>query len=161
MAIVGALTLAVTLWAGLCTCLPSSMLVVRRRYITKDGSPTRCPALLWSFRSTPRPRGPPAGSKGRFCPVSSGCPCRVSARAGEAIIRGSQVSHIFFWGSPGRCRCARRATRLRNTFAHGDWTTLNEQLKSVSLRACFEAVARIFQCIEEFPWQSAWGNLSS
>ncbi|KUY70929.1 hypothetical protein WS46_32685 [Burkholderia sp. RF4-BP95] len=51
--------------------------------------------------------------------------------------------------------------RIRNTFAHGDWTTLNEQLKSVSLRACFEAVARIFQCIEESAWQSPWGNLSS
>jgi len=50
---------------------------------------------------------------------------------------------------------------IRNAFAHGDWETLNEQLNSVSLRACFEAVARIFQCIEESAWQSPWAKLSS
>ncbi|VVE42561.1 hypothetical protein PIN31009_04196 [Pandoraea iniqua] len=50
---------------------------------------------------------------------------------------------------------------IRNSFAHGDWATLAEQLDAVSLRTCFEAVARIFQCIEESAWQSPWGELSS
>lgn len=50
---------------------------------------------------------------------------------------------------------------IRNAFAHGDWATLNEQLDSVSLRTCLEAVARIFQHIEESAWQSPWGRPSS
>jgi hypothetical protein len=34
--------------------VPSSTLAVRRLYVTKDGSPTRRPALQWSFHATPR-----------------------------------------------------------------------------------------------------------
>ncbi|EOI1388603.1 hypothetical protein ACMGOE_006172, partial [Pseudomonas aeruginosa] len=37
--------------------VPSSTLAVRRLYVTKDGSPTRRPALQWSFHATPHAKG--------------------------------------------------------------------------------------------------------
>ena len=49
---------------------------------------------------------------------------------------------------------------IRNAFAHGDWTELNEQLDAVSLRVCFESVSEIFQRIEEAAWRSPWGVIS-
>ncbi|VFR32069.1 hypothetical protein AMP9_2603 [plant metagenome] len=36
----------------MCQSVPSSTLTVRRLYVTKDGSPIRRPALLWSFHAT-------------------------------------------------------------------------------------------------------------
>lgn len=45
---------------------------------------------------------------------------------------------------------------IRNAFAHGDWEALNAQLQSVSLRACFTAVARLFHCLEASAWQGPW-----
>ena len=50
---------------------------------------------------------------------------------------------------------------VRNAFAHGQWTALNERLDGISLRVCFESVARIFQSIEEAAWQSPWGEIPS
>lgn len=39
----------------LCQSVPSPTLAVRRLVVTKDGSPTHRPALLWSFHAAPHP----------------------------------------------------------------------------------------------------------
>ncbi|EPJ2922875.1 hypothetical protein [Pseudomonas aeruginosa] len=48
---------------------------------------------------------------------------------------------------------------IRNAFAHGQWAALSERLGEISLRVCFETIARIFQSIEEAAWQSPWGEI--
>ncbi|EMJ8464779.1 hypothetical protein [Citrobacter portucalensis] len=66
-----------TPWLAATGCMesvPSSTLAVRRLYVTKDGSPTRRPALQWSFHATPQARGHLL-RQGRFHLVAGRCPC--------------------------------------------------------------------------------------
>lgn len=69
------------LWAYAPACcrrlhesVPSSTLAVRRLYVTKDGSPTRHPALQSSFHATSQARGHLL-RQGRFHLVVGRCPC--------------------------------------------------------------------------------------
>ena len=60
----------------LCESISSSTLTVRRLYVTKDGSPTRHPALLWSFLDTPQARGRLSRQDRARCrPCRCGLPC--------------------------------------------------------------------------------------
>lgn len=88
------------LWSYASTCcgrlrgsISSSMLAVRRLYITKDGSPIHRPTLYGA--STPPPTQEAAYYiEGTCAPVSGVVPARVGAQTDEAITRGCRVGHV-------------------------------------------------------------------
>lgn len=47
---------------------------------------------------------------------------------------------------------------VRNSFAHGHWARVREQLDAVSLRDCVQAVSLMFEHIEHAARRSPWGR---
>ena len=66
--------------------VPSSARVVRRLYVTKDGSPTRRPAFPMELHAAPQPSRRKLRQEA-FSPVVGVLACRVRAQAGEAVAR--------------------------------------------------------------------------
>ena len=78
--------------------VPSSTLAVRRLYVTKDGSPTRRPALQWSFHATPPRKGPQA-AVGTLSPCRWALSLPVSGRRPVKPSRGDAESAMPPFGS--------------------------------------------------------------
>ena len=78
----------------LCKSVPSSTLAVRCPHVTKDGSPTRRPALPMELPHHASRTLPQAAAGGVLaCRWDVGL-ARVRAQAGEAVMRGCRVGHV-------------------------------------------------------------------
>lgn len=50
--------------------------------------------------------------------------------------------------------------KARNSFAHGDWDDLRNEITQIKLRNAFDTVTKLLYAIEQAMWQSNWGKLS-
>ncbi len=86
----------------LCESVPSSTLAVRL-YVTKDGSPTRRPALPYGASTPPLKHVAASGGKGRSRFVIGVGLARVRAQAGAAVMRGCRGRPCLLSGAGGPC----------------------------------------------------------